>query len=72
MNSYYFQDDFFVPETTWAHTMHCLDVIRQRLVCAVDGTLMAKTGDQDPGVGGLRTCGNFEALKDWASARRAE
>ena len=72
MNSYYFQDDFDLHVPTWDHTMHCLEVLRQRLMCAVDGTLMAKNGDEDPGVGELRTCGNFEALKAWSSAHRAD
>ncbi|PMD31802.1 MFS general substrate transporter [Hyaloscypha variabilis F] len=56
MNGYYYNDSFSVSESTWGHTTHCLEVLRQRLVCAADGTLMAKAEDTLVGLGELRTC----------------
>lgn len=69
--SYYFDITFAVEHETWSHTMHCLDVLRQKLVCAADDTLMARSGDAAPGEGAIRECKNFEALKSWASRHSA-
>ncbi len=70
MHSFYFDPDFEMHEATWNHTRHCLDVIRQRLICAVDDSLMARGANQSVvGIGEVRTSKNFEALKTWASER---
>ncbi|KAE9364904.1 hypothetical protein N431DRAFT_446621 [Stipitochalara longipes BDJ] len=71
MQSYYFNSTFELMQGSWDHTRHCLDIIRQRLICAADETLMAKVGDAAPGVGQSRTCKNFEALKEWAAQHNA-
>jgi hypothetical protein len=55
------------------HVRHCIDYLRQSLMCAADGTLEPV----DAGLGGVtgwgekRKCGDYDALKSWAEQRRA-
>ena len=65
-----FQDPAFsIREATYHHTMHCADVMRQSLMCNVDSTLIHKIPREWPGEGGLRTCKNLEALKEWTTEK---
>jgi hypothetical protein len=57
---------FFIQDATYYHTMHCIDVLRQLITCASDGTLIFKRPeDKFPGEGGIRICKNFDALTQW-------
>ncbi|KAL6787359.1 hypothetical protein V8C43DRAFT_291397 [Trichoderma afarasin] len=57
---------FSITDPTYYHTMHCVDVIRQQILCHADGTLIYKRPqDKYPGDGGIRTCNNFDALTKW-------
>ncbi|KAH7123581.1 hypothetical protein B0J11DRAFT_529353 [Dendryphion nanum] len=55
------------------HIGHCLDYLRQSLMCAADTTLEPV----DPVRGGVtgwgvsHTCRSYEDLKTWAESRRA-
>jgi len=66
----FFQDPTFtIPEATYHHTMHCVDTIRQSLMCNLDSTLIFKVPGEWPAERGLRTCKNFEALMEWTTER---
>ncbi|KAK1634000.1 hypothetical protein BDP81DRAFT_396714 [Colletotrichum phormii] len=57
---------FSFSDPTYYHTMHCVDVVRQQILCHADGTLIYKRQeDKYPGDGGMRVCNNFEALTHW-------
>ncbi|KAL7909509.1 hypothetical protein GGI35DRAFT_385220 [Trichoderma velutinum] len=57
---------FSITDPTYYHTMHCVDVVRQQILCHADGTLIYKRPqDKYPGDGGIRTCNNFDALTKW-------
>lgn len=62
-----FQDpNYTIREATYHHTMHCVDIVRQALMCASDSTLIWKEYDVKwPGEGGTRVCRNFDALTQW-------
>ncbi|KAJ5447788.1 hypothetical protein N7445_002609 [Penicillium cf. griseofulvum] len=62
-----FQDpEYTIREATYHHTMHCVDIVRQALMCASDSTLIWKEYDiKWPGEGGTRVCRNFDALTEW-------
>jgi hypothetical protein len=55
------------------HGRHCIDYLRQSLMCAADHTLEPV----DPKLGGVtgwgvkRTCRDWDGLKSWAEERRA-
>lgn len=58
--------DYTLRESTYHHTMHCVDIVRQALMCASDSTLIWKEYDVKwPGEGGTRVCRNFDALTEW-------
>jgi hypothetical protein len=60
-----------LSDSTYYHTMHCIDVLRQLIVCASDSTLIfRREEDKFPGEGRLRTCQNFGALKFWTQEHR--
>lgn len=44
---------------------HCLDEIRQALMCHLDSTLLASNGSGTWGDGQLRVCRDWEGLFDW-------
>ncbi|KAK8146410.1 hypothetical protein G3M48_003153 [Beauveria asiatica] len=57
---------FSITDPTYYHTMHCVDVVRQQIMCHADGTLIYKRPeDKYPGDGAIRTCNNFDALTTW-------
>ncbi|KAL4974640.1 hypothetical protein BDW66DRAFT_139299 [Aspergillus desertorum] len=67
-----FQDPAYtIREATYHHTMHCVDIVRQALVCAADSTLIGREYDVKwPGEGGTRVCRNFDALSQWAEEHK--
>jgi mycotoxin biosynthesis protein UstYa len=46
--------------------MHCVEAIREWIICHPDDTLLAKVDGLLPGEGQLRKCKNFGAYKEWA------
>jgi len=46
--------------------MHCVEAIREWIICYPDNTLLAKVDGLLPGEGQLRKCKNFGAYKEWA------
>ena len=66
-----------MPEIEEAHLEHCVDVIRQRLMCTADASVVTFRW-----VKGLSTpypnfhtghmCRNYEGLLDWAQERKAD
>jgi len=53
------------------HDMHCFDSLRQHVMCMADDTLLYTTGHLTVGVGQVRNCRNWDALRDWATERTA-
>ncbi|CAI0649507.1 unnamed protein product [Colletotrichum noveboracense] len=57
---------FTFSDPTYYPTMHCVDIVRQQILCHADGTLIYKRQqDKYPGDGGIRVCNNFDALTHW-------
>lgn len=56
-----------------AHIRHCLDYLRQTLMCAADATLEPVEADLGgvTGWGVQRNCRNYSDLRAWAEERRA-
>jgi hypothetical protein len=54
----------------FAHTLHCIDYLRQALICQADTTLVSTGKDLEFGHSAPRQCRDFDALGDWVSARR--
>ncbi|ORX99417.1 hypothetical protein BCR34DRAFT_576623 [Clohesyomyces aquaticus] len=67
LTSYYFDESFAITkESVWGHTRHCMDALRQWILCHPDETLLYKRDGELPGEGQMRTCKNFDAYKEWA------
>lgn len=65
--SYYQVPGFNITkEAVWGHTTHCIEAIRESLMCNADATLLNKVDGLLPGEGQMRTCKNFDAYKEWA------
>jgi hypothetical protein len=52
------------------HSAHCLNYLRQGIMCAADTTLEGKTGD-GPGEGSEHECTDYEAILQWANSHAA-
>ncbi|KAI9655077.1 MAG: hypothetical protein M1821_005560, partial [Bathelium mastoideum] len=52
----------------FSHVTHCLDGIRQTIMCDADDTPRYTTNDGNPtsGVGQIRMCRSWEAMERWA------
>ncbi|EMD93313.1 hypothetical protein COCC4DRAFT_70685 [Bipolaris maydis ATCC 48331] len=56
------------------HTTHCLDILRQQLMCVTDVGVLGQVWYQPPGkplqafvdFNTVHTCRNFDAIRDWA------
>ena len=53
---------------TWHHVIHCLDQLRQDIVCNADDTPRVTTDSVEPGtaVGQVRSCRDWTELEQWA------
>ncbi|KAM7185567.1 hypothetical protein V8F33_012310 [Rhypophila sp. PSN 637] len=49
----------------YAHTLHCLNYIRQTLMCNLDFTLGTTTNYEEYGLTDRRTCRDYEAIVAW-------
>lgn len=47
------------------HTLHCIDYLRQAIVCAGDMTLVNTGEDLEFDHGPPRMCRDFDAVKEW-------
>ncbi|MCJ1434308.1 hypothetical protein MMC27_003675 [Xylographa pallens] len=62
----------------WMHMVHCVDSLRQALMCSADDTLLYTNGNGTVGVsqkfgdGQLRVCRDWEALRTWTEGHRLE
>lgn len=61
---YYLEEEQTAP---WAHVVHCLDMIRQTLMCNMDTTLMWLHDPDTFADGQLHVCRDFWQLHHWAS-----
>ena len=55
------------------HINHCIDTIRQDLMCFADDTPRntGTTGPMESGVGQMRMCRSWDKLQDWATQNTA-
>ncbi|PQE13431.1 cytochrome p450 protein [Rutstroemia sp. NJR-2017a BBW] len=59
-----------VPQSTpFEHKFHCLDSLRQSVMCRADDTPLYTLGDFRSGDGQLRSCRDWKLLSRWASER---
>jgi len=49
----------------WSHMIHCVDSIRQALMCSADDTLLYSNDSQTYGDGQLHVCRDWRALVKW-------
>ncbi|CAI6304002.1 unnamed protein product [Periconia digitata] len=56
---------------TKGHDDHCFDALRQYIMCNIDDTPLWTTGHRESGVGQVKKCNDWDALRDWAEARSA-
>ena len=52
----------------WAHVIHCIDSLRQEVICHADDTPRFSDTSKIPesGVGQVRQCRNWDQLAEWA------
>lgn len=55
----------------WHHITHCLDTLRQSLMCDIDTTLLWTTDLQIFGDGQAHTCKDYWGLNAWLAENRA-
>ncbi|QUC23353.1 uncharacterized protein UV8b_07594 [Ustilaginoidea virens] len=65
------------PEAVLGHVDHCIDLLRQKVLCDADVGLMAYSYDPETKFAKARTsnmhmCRDFQAIKDWAAGRKWE
>lgn len=63
-------------ETRAGHIGHCIDYIRQSMMCHPSLDILPfwtdpKTDQWRPKFDGTRMCANFDNIKDWAKKRKA-
>ncbi|MCJ1379941.1 hypothetical protein MMC17_003044 [Xylographa soralifera] len=51
----------------WSHITHCLDSIRQSLMCSMDSTLMYTDDGVSYGDGQVHQCKDWDALMNWST-----
>ncbi|KAH7084869.1 hypothetical protein BKA63DRAFT_573901 [Paraphoma chrysanthemicola] len=59
------------PEYPLHHTLHCLDALRQHIMCHADNTPLYGHGDGMAGDGQLHQCKDWSALRDFATRNTA-
>ena len=55
----------------FAHTKHCFDAIRQHIMCIASETLLYTKGKNLTGDGQVRSCRDWNVLRDWATDHSA-
>ncbi|TGO30054.1 hypothetical protein BPAE_0008g00460 [Botrytis paeoniae] len=54
----------------WAHVMHCIDQIRQTIMCNIDTTLVPMSGPKEFKDGHYHVCKDYRDVFEWASQHR--
>ena len=57
------------PQTrSWGHVIHCVDTLRQDIICNADDTPRYSTESRVPetGMGQIRMCRSWDKLEQWA------
>jgi hypothetical protein len=54
------------------HVFHCMDYLRQSIMCLADATLEHIDERGAPGWGDTHRCGNWDALTKWSYDNRAD
>ncbi|ORY10110.1 hypothetical protein BCR34DRAFT_464401, partial [Clohesyomyces aquaticus] len=52
-------------DVKWDHAVHCLDSLRQAVMCRADDTLLATRDGNVFGDGQERVCRDWEGLRGW-------
>ena len=65
---YFTRTKFNESDASWIHVTHCLDIVRQRLMCEPDVNFLAKLPGKEHFLGEkeIRRCKNFNAYFQWA------
>lgn len=63
---------FSEQQSPWPHTDHCMDTIRQSMMCNVDSSLMFTEDGTRYGDGQLHQCRDWDGLISWAQHHRPE
>lgn len=58
-------------DVPFGHSTHCIDAVRQSIMCNAADTLLYKRYNVSDGDGQMRKCRNWGALRDWASKHSA-
>ncbi|KAI9715635.1 MAG: hypothetical protein M1828_000778 [Chrysothrix sp. TS-e1954] len=66
-----------VDEWEIPHAHHCLNIIREEIMCTADDTLLQSRIDDDGkvvpiGLNQTRQCRDWEAIRDWADAGKSQ
>lgn len=68
----FMRDGASAEEHDWMHAFHCLNIIREELMCRADDSLLASARDPRNhssalriGHGQYRRCGRWEDIRDW-------
>ena len=59
------------PGKSWPHFLHCLDSIRQTLMCSMDSTLLYSDDGDKFGDGQVHSCGDWDAMMAWTEKHAA-
>ncbi|KAL2074960.1 hypothetical protein VTL71DRAFT_8740 [Oculimacula yallundae] len=54
----------------WAHVIHCIDQIRQTMMCNIDTTLVPMSGPKEFIDGHHHVCKNYHDVFEWAGQHR--
>ncbi len=54
----------------WAHVIHCIDQIRQTIMCNIDTTLVPMSGPKEFIDGHYHVCKDYRDVFEWASQHR--
>ncbi|KAF2192971.1 hypothetical protein K469DRAFT_714992 [Zopfia rhizophila CBS 207.26] len=61
---YHFKEQH-VQKVKWDHTIHCLDSLRQSVMCRADDTLLYTEDGNVFGDGQVRRCRDWKGLQEW-------
>lgn len=71
---YYDRGDVYDNDNVigYPHIAHCIDIIRQSLMCASDVSMYTWAWEEEQGgihiqMGNPHTCRNFDAIREWAA-----
>lgn len=68
MRQYAYVAQGYDPIYDDSHMLHCFDYLRQGILCASDTTVEGNSSLGE-GWGATHTCGDFNAILEWANGR---